>query len=418
MTFKIPEYQEIVSYVLKTFGLYYEKPYGLEKLCINGEVYSKYKGDYKNKFLEIENLKPKYFIYKNIQIPVFIYNNDELFNDEQLNFDISLNVFLLLSGIQEWIINEKDQHLRFQYKNSVQCKFDFANVPVVNAYFDILYKQCLQKGLSVTKKNNSASKIIITHDIDQLNTGWAEDIKYYLTKQFSILNIFKTLYKKFITGKDSLYIACEKMLEYEKEFSIKSIYFFIPDKSKYNADYKLGSIQVQRIIKTIKNNDSKIGIHPGLWTFDNLEKLTSQKTFLEEKLQTKVIDSRQHFLQIDVSKTFDILIQNGISLDYSLGFAEHTGFRNSFSQPFYPFDFKTSKAYEIISIPLYLMDATLAKYYHGNLEEHYKNELSYMKIITENFDNEFSVVFHNTAFRDTKYASMKDFFKMVVALHH
>jgi len=416
MTIIIPEYKTIVSYIVKIFGMYHEIQDDLEKLCINGTIYSRFKGNYKASLMAPETLTPKFFSFKNFHIPVFIHNEGDLIVDGQINFDIALNAFLLLSGIQEWIIEEKDRHGRFQYKDSLQCKFDFADLPVVNAYFEILYDQCKQNGVRVLKKNNTSNKIIITHDIDQLNSGWIEDTKYYLTKKINIPGIYKTLYQKFVLGKDSFYISCIKMLDFEKEKAIRSLYFFIPDRSGKNADYTLNSRQLQSIYAKIRGNHSLIGIHPGLETYDNSDKMKVQKLLLEKATGSKITDSRQHFLQINVAKTFDILIQNGISRDYSLGFAEHTGFRNSFALPFFPFDFKTSSPYEIIAVPLYLMDATITKYYHGNLHEHYQKVLSNMKIIFESFDNEFSVVFHNTAFRDTKYATMKDFFKKILTL--
>ncbi|MBL4624030.1 MAG: hypothetical protein JKY42_02640, partial [Flavobacteriales bacterium] len=51
-----------------------------------------------------------------------------------------------------------------------------------------------------------------------------------------------------------------------------------------------------------------------------------------------------------------------ISLDFSLGFAEHYGFRNSYGVPFRPFDLSTSTTNNVLEIPLAIMDTTFHTY--------------------------------------------------------
>ncbi|RYF12518.1 MAG: hypothetical protein EOO40_01100 [Deltaproteobacteria bacterium] len=52
--------------------------------------------------------------------------------------DIISAAFYLLSGWQEYFSSERDQHGRFPYAASVQKKYGFVALPVVNYYFDVL----------------------------------------------------------------------------------------------------------------------------------------------------------------------------------------------------------------------------------------------------------------------------------------
>ncbi|MBC8084473.1 MAG: hypothetical protein H7Z21_14845, partial [Hymenobacter sp.] len=79
------------------------------------------------------------------QIPVFFDADPqhlllELLPDGRavVNADLISAAFYLLSGWQEYFSAERDWHGRFPYAASVQHRYDFVAVPVVNYYFDML----------------------------------------------------------------------------------------------------------------------------------------------------------------------------------------------------------------------------------------------------------------------------------------
>ncbi|OGX90643.1 DUF7033 domain-containing protein [Hymenobacter coccineus] len=56
----------------------------------------------------------------------------------KINADVISAAFYLLSGWQEYFSDARDQHGRFPYAASVQARYGFVALPVVNYYFDVL----------------------------------------------------------------------------------------------------------------------------------------------------------------------------------------------------------------------------------------------------------------------------------------
>ena len=51
-----------------------------------------------------------------------------------------------------------------------------------------------------------------------------------------------------------------------------------------------------------------------------------------------------------------------LKVDCSLGFAETPGFRNSYGQPFLPYNLSEDRPYRFVEVPLNIMDGTFQRY--------------------------------------------------------
>lgn len=362
----------------------------------------------------ISDLSPSWLNWKSFHFPVFFENPKVFFERDLLTIDVFSNTFLLLSGYQEYISEDLDQHNRFKYKNSIQYKYNFLDIPVVNIYFELIYSKAKEIGIKISRKKNK-EKIIFTHDIDQLRSGWFEDIGYEL-KNFtykSPLNISKSLIVKLFGLKDSYHRAYDKMLAIEKEHQVSAISFFMTLKSKKDADY---DIQKTKYEKLIKNSPNEIGLHPGYYTYNDLENFKSQLAILRS-FKFKIDKVRQHFLKFSIKETPYIQSENQISEDYSLGFAEMYGFRNCIASPFYLYDFKNNKPHSIIEIPLFFMDGTISHYRKEmNREEEFDKVIQTTNKILATFSCKFSILFHNTVFSEKKYKGFTNLYLRFIEL--
>ncbi len=352
-------------------------------------------------FNSITDLSPCWLNWKSFSFPVFFEKPKDLFVSDQLTIDVFSNTFLLLSGYQEFISNDLDIHSRFKYQNSIQYIHNFVDTPVVNIYFEIFEKLAKKRGITLQKKVIK-EPIVFTHDIDQLRSGWFEDIGYEL-RNFSFkspFNISKSLFTKLFGLKDSYHQAYDKMLTIEKKHQVSAISFFMTEKSKKDADYDIQRVKYQKLIK---NSHNEIGLHPGYYTYNNFENFEKQLRILSS-FDFNVSKVRQHFLKFSIRETPYIHNKNKISEDYSLGFAEMYGFRNSIALPFYLYDFNKNKAHPTIEIPLFFMDGTISHYRKDkNREEEFGKVLQSANKILTLFSCKFSVLFHNTVFSEKKY---------------
>jgi hypothetical protein len=404
-----PNYKVVTDYFFSNFKLAYNCNESIDKCFVKNENYSK------NDFDNIFTIEPIYFEWKNYKFPVFIHQNETSILNEngQISFDIFLNVFLFLSGWQEKICKDRDAHGRFPHKESLQFKHGFTETPLVNIYFELLYETALKNKLPIERKEFNKD-IIFTHDIDQLRSGWFENIQS--AKQAFSLNsfwkIFFNLFSKIIGLKDDYLKGMERMLAIDKENEIEAISFFIPVKSHRDADFEISESTFLKILKKAKKTQ-EIGIHPGYDTYQNEEQYAKQLNLLETLSKEKITKSRQHFLRYEIEHTPFIQDKLNIQEDYTLGFAEQFGFRNGIANPFFLFNFKTNKAFAVKQFPLVFMDVSLTNYH---LEKDFDKVLLFFQQIKTDFNCHFSVLFHNSVFSNGKYGGFEEFYKQVIVL--
>ena len=276
--------------------------------------------------------------------------------------DIISAAFYLLSGWQEFFSEERDQHGRFPYAASVQARYGFVAVPVVNYYFDILktaVEHVTGQPLHPRRWADGATwAACITHDIDNLYSAWKEPAKAAL-RRGNLLSFGRYLWQHF-TQKDA-WDNLELVQQTVAGYGAKSTFFFLPEHRKAangipNADYRIKSIEAN--IATLEAAGAEIRLHASIGTATKLGQLTQEAT-AEWVTATNVPGIRFHYLQWEPRITPELLDDLAFAYDSTLGFAEHYGFRNSYCLPFQPFGFRTGQAHDFLEIPLNVMDATL-----------------------------------------------------------
>ena len=415
MPIKIPTYKNIEAFFKSNFDLQY-----LHNIDFN-KLFEPLKENFEENFINIYDTEPIYFDFKGQSFPVFIHNNEtELFTEKGLiSFDVYLNTFLFLSGYLELISDKKDIHSRFPYEASLQKKYSFVEIPVVTIYFELIKELALKRGFKLEAKKID-SPFIFTHDIDQLRSGWYENIIFY-KENFSIkslIEIPKNLITKTFGLKDDYYKGMEEMLQIDETNNIKAISFFISNKSEKDADFYLKDKRFESLLKRCKTKQ-EIGFHPGYETFKNQDEFEKQKEDLEKFFEQKITKSRQHFLRYDMAHTPYIIEQSGIKEDYTLGFAEHYGFRNGISHSFYLFNFKEKKAFTFLTVPLVFMDVSLTNYTKYSLAERhieFQKISQFLKNVKISFPTQVSILFHNSVFTEVKYKGLKAFYKKLTQI--
>ena len=413
MEYKIPTYKEIENYFLLNFNISYVYN-NIEPDVISGSFHQ-FEGDFEPLFQNIYNTEPKYFNWKKYEVPVFIFDdnfNGEVFREGKISFDIYLNAFLFLSGWQEWKNDKTDAHGRFPYFESLQYKHKFTLSPVVNIYFEILADFLQNNNHKIeNKKWDGGSQIILTHDIDQINCGYIEDCGFLL-KKFKIKNAFhisKLLFRKFFLCRDTFFDAFEEMTKFEKSNNLSSVYFLMSSSVKKDADYKFDR-KLNKIIRYIIDNQSIIGLHGGYYSAVDENEFSKQKLLLEKFTEKKITKTRQHFLRFDSKITSAIHQKTGIEQDYTLGFAEYFGFRNSVATPFYLYNFKELQPSKVLEIPLFMMDTTILRYMICEPDTNFDLALNNIASVSEDINICISVLFHNNILSKYKYKAYNRFY--------
>jgi peptidoglycan/xylan/chitin deacetylase (PgdA/CDA1 family) len=284
-----------------------------------------------------------------------------------ISADILSAAFFLLSGWQEYFSSERDQHGRFPYAASVQKKYGFVALPVVNYYFDVLKTavehvsgQLLQPRHWGSQQADFAA--FISHDVDNMRSGWKAPAKAALQQRK--LGLFGKLLWQHLTQPDA-WDNLEEVAAATAQYEAKSTFFILPNNQPAangasNADYRLTNSLLKRLNR-LQEQGCEISSHGSIGTATNLSLLAC-----ESEMIASGGGIRFHYLGWEPRQTLGILTTIttlGFRYDSTLGFAEHFGFRHSYCLPFYPFDFDIEKKAEFLEIQLNVMDATL---YHPN----------------------------------------------------
>ncbi|RYU82401.1 DUF7033 domain-containing protein [Hymenobacter persicinus] len=315
--------------------------------------------------------------------------------------DLISAAFYLLSGWQEYYSEARDRHGRFPFAASVQHRYGFVTVPVVNYYFDLLKTAVEHVTGRPCRPRRWAPEApyaaFITHDIDNLRSAWKQPAKEAL-RQGKLLRFGRQLWQHF-TQPDA-WDNLEQVQQTVAGYGAKSTFFLLPEhrpaaSGTPNADYRLTAPGLQGCLQSLAAQGSELAIHGSLGTATDARLLQTKRA----QLPGHSIGNRFHYLSWEPRRTPSVLNQVGIAYDTTLGFAEHFGFRHSYCHPFRLFDFQHGQAHDFLEIPLNVMDATL---YHPNYLQLAPDEilpaLTPMLAEIERFGGVCTVLWHNENF--------------------
>ncbi|MFC6224233.1 DUF7033 domain-containing protein [Hymenobacter artigasi] len=350
---------------------------------------------------------PNYRDWAGQGIPFFFDNQPEvpllsLHPDRAvIGADIISAAFYLLSGWQEYFSDTRDRHGRFPYAASVQKRYGFVDLPVVNYYFDVL-KTAVEHvtGRPLRPRcwaGGAPFAAFITHDIDNLLSSWKAPAKAAL--QRGRLLKFGQLAWQHFTRPDA-WDNLEAIATTLAAYGARSTFFILPESrpgadGTPNADYPISTALLQRL-EVLKAKGCEISLHGSIGTAVDSPHLAREV----ERLQHSVAGLRFHYLRWEPRRTIaEVDATNSFRYDSTLGFAEHFGFRHSYCHPFYPFNFATGTGCGFLEIPLNVMDATL---HHPNYLQLQAGEimpaLEPMFAEIERFGGVATVLWHNDHF--------------------
>lgn len=326
-----------------------------------------------------------------------------------INYDLIASAFYLLSGWHEFVSEERDRYGRFPYRASIQHELGIVQLPVVNYYFDIL-KDAIEQfyDISLPFRLNGAFPfyIAVTHDIDNLHSGWLEE-GFAALKKGRLASAFSLLIHK-AKGKD-LWNNLDTLLAFEHRRGITASYYFLPSQGMPHqiphADYEVTDAEVTAYMEAVKEAGSEIGIHGPVGSHlksDNLKKYLSL-------FDSEIAGGRFHYLAFEPGVTPQVLERAGLRYDSTLGFAEHTGFRNSFAHPFYLFDLENRRPTSVLEIPLVIMDQTLSqKKYMGIPPERAVEHVYPLLEEIRKFNGAAAILWHNNFFSSIKFGGWEE----------
>jgi hypothetical protein len=300
-------------------------------------------------------------------ISVFTHGGQKVFfatgKGSALPFDVFAASFYLVSRYEEYLPHIRDEHDRFDAKNSLAFMNDFLQKPVVNIWVEWIRGLLKQKYPSLVfaeKKYEFVSTIDIDNAYAYREKGFTRSVGGYL-KSLSQMDMaeIKERTRVLLGIEKDPYDTYDFQLEILKRYKLKSIYFFLlGDYGVNDKNLPIESKKFQSLIKML-GDYAQIGIHPSYGSNKSRAQLKKEVDRLSKVLHRDITQSRQHFLKLTLPETYRNLIDLDITDDYTMGFASQVGFRAGICTAFNFYDLDMELETKLKVHPFAVMEGTL-----------------------------------------------------------
>ena len=308
------------------------------------------------------------------------------------------SIFFTLSRYEEYLSVQRDEHGRYPFELSVLQKWDWINKAVSDRWAEIILKFVGVEHHEIVRGVN----LIPSFDID--NT-YAYKLKKGKRQNLSIARDYLRLDWGRIKERKSVkrggvdpYDTFDKIIKVARENEFTKVFWLVADLAPKDRNLSVAVPAHQNLIRKI-GEVADVNLHPSYASNGEVGKLIEEKKRLESILETAVEKSRQHFLRFDLNYTYSNLEKTGFKHEFSMGFAESTGFRSGTARPHRWFDLKADRISELMIHPFSYMDGTLNEYM-GLTTEESKELISQLYSEVDRFGGDFIFIWHNETIGD------------------
>ncbi|NBC08457.1 MAG: hypothetical protein GVY26_14780 [Bacteroidetes bacterium] len=283
-----------------------------------------------------------------------------------LPFDLPALAFYLASRYEEYLPAEKDAHGRFPGKASLAYRSGFLHQPLVNQWGIKLAQQLqvLWPGLNVIYPTYQFRP---SYDID---LAWAyRERPLWLqgagAARDALRGEWARLRQRWQVARGRAQDPFDTFAYLEKwhsQLHLAPLYFFLlGDYKTYDKNIDPNRARFQERLRGLAQKHDT-GLHPSYASNGRPKQLAKEYNRYRKITGQPPKRSRQHYLKLELPATYRALLEQGITADYSMGFADEVGFRASMARPFPWYDLEREQATPLTLYPFALMDGSLHHY--------------------------------------------------------
>lgn len=326
-----------------------------------------------------------------------------------IHADIIASTYFLITRYEEIIQrNVRDEHGRFPGKQSLPYRAGFIHRPIVDEYRLLLRKWLQRYGFRIPDIKKGIRQIYLTHDLDAptLYRTWKGVIRSIRDKR----GILRSIRGKYgALEKDPYYtfpwlFQQDNLLREQVGKEICQTILFIRSGGKTRQDkphYDLRSKDIEKLLASVYNNDMQIGLHASFQAGLSPDLIKKEKAALEKYTGKSICLNRHHFLSSREPEDMTQLEAAGITDDFTMGYADTSGFRLGTSYPVRWINPVSRRLSSVLLHPLTVMDCSLEekKYMGLNYEEAWAYSLKLTEQV-ENVGGELTLLWHNSSVQD------------------
>lgn len=325
--------------------------------------------------------------------------------------DIIASSYFLLSRYEEIQKRDiRDKHGRFPGKESLPYKAGFIHRPIVEEYGKLLRHWLRKACVRIPEPQPELQKIWLTHDVDA--PFFCRSLRNICRETLKGIGFRKAL--KLYQGpleKDPYY-TFPWMLEQDSLVKNRfgdrcHILFFLKAGGRHANDkphYQVRSHDIQKLLHLFKKNKALLGLHSSYEAGIYPDLIPEEKMRLEHDWKLENIHlNRHHYLASREPEDLTKLIKAGITDDFTMGYADVSGFRLGTCRPVKWINPMTRQLTSLTLHPLSVMDCTLSESQYMELspDEAYQYCAGLVREIRQH-RGEIVWLWHNTSFAGTE----------------
>lgn len=325
--------------------------------------------------------------------------------------DIIASSYFLLSRYEEIQKRDiRDKHGRFPGKESLPYKAGFIHRPIVEEYGRLLRHWLRKACVRIPEPQPELQKIWLTHDVDA--PFFCRSLRNICRETLKGIGFREAL--KLYQGpleKDPYY-TFPWMLEQDSLVKNRfgdrcHILFFLKAGGRHANDkphYQVRSHDIQKLLHLFKKNKALLGLHSSYEAGIYPDLIPEEKMRLEHDWKLENIHlNRHHYLASREPEDLTKLIKAGITDDFTMGYADVSGFRLGTCRPVKWINPMTRQLTSLTLHPLSVMDCTLSESQYMGLspDEAYQYCAELVREIRQH-RGEIVWLWHNTSFAGTE----------------
>ena len=333
---------------------------------------------------------------------------DEMEGTRIVYADIIASAYFLMTRYEEIQHRDiRDEHGRFPGRESLPFKAGFIHRPVIEEYGQLLRRWLRQTGVEIEEPKPMFRKIWLTHDVDA--PFFCRSVRNVLRETFRGSGFVQAC--KYFAGplrRDPYYTfpwmlkQDQAVKEVYKDGRCEVVYFLkAGGHGKYDRPhYWLRSPDVHALLELLKSKQVSFGLHTSYHAGEQPSLIASEKETLDHVWNLGPVSmNRHHYLSLREPEDFDKLIRAGITDDFTMGYADVSGFRLGTCRPVKWINPITRQMTSLTLHPLALMDSSLSDPKYMGLDA--QEALSYSQALLHTIylhGGEAVLLWHNTSF--------------------
>lgn len=305
----------------------------------------------------VKNTDPGYSKWNNNHV---LFYHDE---NADIPFDVFSAAFYMLTRYEEYLPYKADDHGRFSSESSVAGQNGFLEEPVVQQWTAILLKALQEKSKGIVPRKQKFS-MEPTIDVDVAYAYLYRNFSRFAlasARDFTSLKWNHLLDRVLVSikSKHDPFDTFTYIDLVHKKYSLPVYLFYLAgDYGHYDRNIPFDDPSVGNLISGLENKFN-LGLHPSYKASESFDILKGEYDKLSDVCSKPITRSRQHFLRLTFPKTYQWLIQLGVTDDFSMGYHDKPGFRAGIAAPYLFYDLSTETKTSLTVHPFAFMERTL-----------------------------------------------------------